>query len=350
MGIIVCLKLYILFLALREATECGPTANSPVACQATKFPKQTFFSAANSGLPEGTYIAASLAGALQLADYLDAYPNASVRNLLISDATVHDLATDFGYGETEFHYIDLLPNGSLAEGQVDYVPTLRNLETVSARIMDKVAPTLESLSYLAYIRIWDNYGPYWHRNPQTTALSSSSTANFRWGFRNLPERVTHLHIVSGGFPPLSIVRKAVPSGTHIRFSGNLPQEFSATSMFIVQWTRSLMDRIVGSANSPIIVTQPNFSPSLNRGVRCGNPGIKHNCMLARLGRNRDLHLSLPTTEDYHRYGVTYEELRLFPLSRAITEFEDRIGGGEGEWAIPEKDETYSKLSSWAGCR
>jgi hypothetical protein len=82
-----------------------------------------------------------------------------------------------------------------------------------------------------------------------------------------------------------------------------------------------------------------------RGVMCGNPGIEHSCLLARLARNRNIHLSLPAREDYDRYAASYGGSRLFPLSRAITEFEDRLsGGGPGEWVIPEINTEYSKQS------
>ncbi|KAJ6601341.1 hypothetical protein DFH09DRAFT_1302625 [Mycena vulgaris] len=91
---------------------------------------------------------------------------------------------------------------------------------------------------------------------------------------------------------------------------------------------------------------PHISPKLDRGMRCGNPGIEHTCMLSRLACNRDLQLSLPAREDYDQYGVSYSSSRLFPFSRAIIEFENRLGGGEGEWAVPSKNDTkeYSEAS------
>jgi hypothetical protein len=89
---------------------------------------------------------------------------------------------------------------------------------------------------------------------------------------------------------------------------------------------------------------------LGRGMGCGNPGIMHSCMLTRLARNRDLHLSLPARADYDQYAPSYESSRLFPLSRAIAEFEDRIGGGDGEWAFPVSDDAVKYAGySLASC-
>lgn len=82
---------------------------------------------------------------------------------------------------------------------------------------------------------------------------------------------------------------------------------------------------------------------------CGGPGLQYNCWLARLARNSDLRLNLPPREDFDKYGDTYDSFRLFPLSRAVTEFEDRIRGGEGEWAMSSNNATvnYSKVT--LGC-
>ncbi|KAJ7134991.1 hypothetical protein C8R43DRAFT_625538 [Mycena crocata] len=366
----------ILLLALAsveaKSISCPSSRNEPES--ETGCTNQTFFSPANSDLPEGTYIAASLAGALKLADYLDTHPGLNVRNLLISDSTVQDLATDFGYGETDYYYTHR-PND---QPEVDHVPLNRNISTklkqtivdldaVSSRIMDRVAPSLESLSYLNYIRIWDTRR--YEEAPDNRTrnvldrefprLSHLTLRDWQWRFQTLPGKparffrslpsVTHLHVTSGSFPSLSALRKSVPNATHIRLSGNLPSEFSASPMFVVQWTRSLIDGFSGIAKSPIIIAQPNFSPMLQRGRKCGNPGIEYTCLLSRLARNRHLLLSLPDRDDYDKYGVTYLPSRLFPLSRGIAEFEDRIMGGEGEWELPSNNDTMRSKGSLQYC-
>jgi hypothetical protein len=362
-----------------DIPECNSTA-TPVACLAIGRTNQTFFSPTNSDLPEGTYIAASLTGALQLADYLDAHPAINVTNLLLSDSTVQDLATDFGYGDTYIDWMD--PPSNLNNSEPDYdslnrnisqilLRTIQDLDAVSSRIMDRVSPSLESLAYLNYIRIWGEYGRMDVPDNRTRnmvdrefpRLRSLTLRDQQWRFQNLPGRqtffrripsLTHLHVISSSFPSTAVIRQSVPNATHIRISGNLPAELSARRNFFVQWTQSFMAGLrrrfvfryfmqssltLLSTNSPVIIVQPTFNPMFQRGMGCGNPGLDYTCMLSVLARNRGVHLSLPQEEDYDRYALSYESLRNFPLTRAIVEFEDRLGGGEGEWSIPSKNDT-----------
>ncbi|KAJ7508583.1 hypothetical protein B0H11DRAFT_1965769 [Mycena galericulata] len=376
------ITIFNVFLAL-SSVNLGQAVFAPLACQETSCSNQTFFSPADSDLPEGTYIAASLSGALQLAEHLDTHPEVKVTNLLVSDATVEDLATDFGYRETMFDYLcaplnatismerKLLQANVLFNEDISHqlTQTILDLDAVLSRIMDRVGPSLESLSYLNYISIsaehrredvpdnrthtvlnrdFPNLTHLTLRDPQWNFQNLAGQRTF---FRSLPS-LTHLHVISSFAPPLSVVRNSVSNATHIRFSGNLPDEFSDKRMFLVQWTRSLMGfiRDIRGARSPIVIVQPNFTPMLQRGMRCGNPGLQYHCWLAHLARNRGLHLSLPAREDFDEYGVTYDSSRLFPLSRALTEFQDRIMGGEGEWALPSNNDTaeYAKRSL-VGC-
>ncbi|KAJ7492143.1 hypothetical protein FB451DRAFT_1217134 [Mycena latifolia] len=382
----IVLYICVLLLALanvnvgRETGAANPA--TPVICQgqATSCTNQTLFTPANCDLPDGTYIATSLPGARELADYLDTHPNATVAHLLISDASIDDLVTDFGYEDDFIDDWDPQYDFALAREKMKYtqahnrnisrnlIQTVLDLDAVSARIMDRVAPSLESLSYLNYIRLWDESYYYDRRadvpdNRTRTVLDRDfpclthlTLRDHHWRFQDLPGRrtffralpaLTHLHVVSNFFPPLSTVRASVPNATHIRFSGNLPAEFSARRMFLVQWARSLVNVLRRSPNSPLIIAQPPFTPMLNRGMECGNPGIAHTCLLGRLARNRDIHLNLPIEYDYDEYGVSYDASRTFSLRRAIAEFEDRlIGGGEGEWAVPSRNDTldYAKMT------
>ncbi|KAJ7729262.1 hypothetical protein DFH07DRAFT_782005 [Mycena maculata] len=226
----------------------------------------------NSDLPEGTYITASLPGALQLVEHLEAHPESRPGH--------------------RFSNVSESPN---------LIQTILDLDAVSSRILEHVwdepaVPDTRSRNVLD------------RDFPRLTHLTLRGP---QWKFDNLPgeqtflrsvHSLTHLHVVSDFFPPLSVVRKPVPNATHVRLSGDLPVEFPTTHPLI---------ELVGRSG----------------------PGIQYDCWLARLARNRDLHLSLPANKDFNQYGVTYESSRLFPLSRAITEFEDRIRGGEREWAV-----------------
>ncbi|KAJ7933863.1 hypothetical protein B0H13DRAFT_1952316 [Mycena leptocephala] len=205
--------------------------------------------------------------------------------------------------------------------------TIQDLDAVSSRIMYQVSPSLESLAYLNYIRIWDN---------RTRNVVDREFPRLRtWRFQNLPGRrtffrripsLTHLHVISSSFPSTSVIRQSVPNATHIRLSGNLPAELSTRRNFLVQSFMAIFRR---STNSPVIIAQPTFNPMLQRGMGCGNPGLDYTCMLSVLARNSDVHLSLPPEEDYNRYALSYESLRNFPLTRAIAE----------EWSIPSKNDT-----------
>jgi hypothetical protein len=203
--------------------------------------------------------------------YLDAHPTINVTNLLISDSTIEDLATDFGYGETRYEFLDR--DKKTGKPKVDNRPINRNisptlrqtilvLDAVSSRIMDRVAPSLESLAYLNYIGIWDEFGRA--QTPDNRIrnvldrdfprLTHLTLRDREWSFQNLPGRrtflrsvpsLTHLHVVSNPYPRtetlLPVVRQSVPNATHIRFSGDFPKEFFKTPMFLVQWARALVD-------------------------------------------------------------------------------------------------------------
>ncbi|KAJ7044970.1 hypothetical protein C8F04DRAFT_1067215 [Mycena alexandri] len=337
--------------------------------QAAICANQTLFTPATTKLPEGTYIALGLKGARELADYLDVHPDVKITNLLISDSTVGDLAIDFGYQDTYIDFFNDLHTRLDRETQLEYNAINRNvsrdlqqtildLDALSSRIMNKVAPSLETFAYLNYITTW---GEYWRleipddnrtRNvldrdfPRLTHLTLRDR---RWRFQTLEGRstffpplpaLTHLHILTGNHvPALSVIRQAVPNATHVLFTANYPAEFSAKPMFLVRWTQSLMRILVGSVKSPTIIVQPDHNPMLRRGQECGNPGVEYHYELRRLAHNRELHLRLPPEEDFDQYGITYEGYTVFPLIRAIAEFEDRLGGGEGEWGIPSKNET-----------
>jgi hypothetical protein len=248
-----------------ETSGCDPTA-TPVACHAIACTNQTLFTPSNSDLPEGTYIAASLTGVLQLAEHLESYPNVTVTDLLLSDSTIEDLATDFGYGDDFF---DLYH----AQKLVDYAPlnsnisqslrqTILELDVALGRIMDRVAPSLESFSYVNYIRIWGEHGRVDVPDSRTRTvldrefprLTHLTLRDQQWRFQNLAGEQTffralpslsHLHILSNKFPPLSTIRQSVPNATHIRLSGNLPGEFVAAPMFLVRWVRSLIRALGG---------------------------------------------------------------------------------------------------------
>ncbi|KAJ7757474.1 hypothetical protein B0H16DRAFT_1536780, partial [Mycena metata] len=266
---------------------------------------QTLFTPATTELPEGTYIALGLKGTRELAEYLDVYPELKITNLLLSDSTVEDLAVDFGYKDSYIDFMDDLDYTRVdRETQLEYdainknisrdlQQTILDLDTLSSRIMDQVAPSLETLAFLNYITTPGEY--YYpelttHDNRTRNVLNRDfprlthlTLRDRRWQFQTLEGRstffpplpaLTHLHILTGRYvPAMSVVRQAMPNATHILFSANYAVEFSAKLMFLVKWAQSVMRILVGSAKSPTILVQPNHNPVFRRGMGCGNPGV-----------------------------------------------------------------------------
>ncbi|KAJ7157096.1 hypothetical protein C8R46DRAFT_1113368 [Mycena filopes] len=339
--------------------------------QAIGCSSQTLFTP-DTTLPEGTYIAMGLKGVHELAEYLDAHPTAPVTNLFLSDSTVEDLATDFGYRDIFFDDFDfqarLDPETEREYNAInrnitrDLQQTIQDLDTLASRIMDRVAPSLETFAYLNYIAI---SGDHWRMEVPDNRTRNVLDRDFphlthltlrdrRWRFQSFAGRstffpplpaLTHLHVLTSKVPALSVVQQAVPNATHILFTANYPPEFSTKPIFLVQWTRSLKQILLGSAKSPTIIVQPMLNPMLQRGMGCGNPGLAYHCELGRLARKWGIYLRVPPEDDFDHYGVTYDGYNVFPLARAIAEFEDRLGGGEGEWRIPSANETeYAKMS------
>ncbi|KAF7307420.1 hypothetical protein MIND_00536400 [Mycena indigotica] len=336
----------------------------------------TFLTPNNSELPGGTYIAINSTGITQLADYLDNHPDAFIKNLLLSDSTFEDLANDFGYFDTSYDRLNP-PDEARWEkyrrmhaANQELSQTLRqhalDLEQRVKRIIDRVAPTLESLVLLNYLRLDEGQFYNWDDNRTRTALDHNfpqlthlTIRDYHWDFKPLPGQrwrffpplpsVTHLHIVadanafSGRYPSSSTLRRLVPNGQRIRLSGYPAKEFHPKLWKVVRWSRQIFQAILDWNPRKTIIVQPNYSP---RGGYCGNPGIQHGCMLAQLAWNPAIRVLLPHEEDYNHYGVSYAAARLFSLRRALAEFEGRlVDGGEGEWDIPSLDETSEQRRS-----
>ncbi|KAJ7239088.1 hypothetical protein C8J57DRAFT_111538 [Mycena rebaudengoi] len=118
---------------------------------------RTLFTPETSDLPAGTYIATGIAGVTQLAEYLDTYPDTRITRLLISDSTTQDVDAKHGH---------IFTDGSKDEIDWDKATyekvwaAVRDFEEPLNRVLAKVAPTLEALSYLAYIYFSAGlYGP-----------------------------------------------------------------------------------------------------------------------------------------------------------------------------------------------
>jgi uncharacterized membrane protein YuzA (DUF378 family) len=109
---------------------------------------RTLFTPEASDLPAGTYIATGIAGVTQLAEYLDTYPDTRITRLLISDSSIQDVDAKHDH---------LFTDGSKDEIDWDEAThqkvwaAVHDFEEPLNRVLSKAAPTLEALSYLAYI-------------------------------------------------------------------------------------------------------------------------------------------------------------------------------------------------------
>ncbi|KAJ7231626.1 hypothetical protein C8J57DRAFT_1730085 [Mycena rebaudengoi] len=110
---------------------------------------RTLFTPEASDLPAGTYIATGIAGVTQLADYLDTYSDTRITRLLVSDSTVQDVDAEHGHLFTDATSKE---ESEWDEGTHHRVwAAVHDFEEPLNRILAKAAPTLEALSFLAYI-------------------------------------------------------------------------------------------------------------------------------------------------------------------------------------------------------
>ncbi|KAJ7094119.1 hypothetical protein C8R44DRAFT_951934 [Mycena epipterygia] len=266
-------------------------------------------------LPEGTYLATGLSGVTLLAEYLDANPNTKITQLLLSDWTIQDLT-----------YLHLCDNETMLRINC----SVRDIAVSLWRILDKAAPSLEALSYLAHI-------PYARLDEKpddadariTALLGRSYPSLTQLTFRNnhmhgaprvLGHRplhfpaLTHLHVDADQdeLPwTLESLRADFPHLTHLRIAGakRITEQLCPNSRMLDHVEQAVL-------SIPPLSILENFTVIIDPGCRgsafCETPRV---------------HMRLfPTEEDYQSESY---------LRRTITEFIYRARGSEGEWAIPE---------------
>ncbi|KAJ7094115.1 hypothetical protein C8R44DRAFT_386372 [Mycena epipterygia] len=263
-------------------------------------------------LPAGTYIATGLSGVTQLAKYLDTNPNTKITHLLLSDSTVQDVEYEISLCDDET---------TLRENRA-----VRDIAVSLQRVLDKAAPSLEALSFLAHLtyarvnevqddaRILALLGRSYPFLTQLTFRNNHMHGATRILGHRPPHfpALTHLHVVDQHKVPwtLESLLADYPYLTHLRISGSEvnAEEFCSSTML-----DHVKQAVLGI---PPISIPENLTVTIDPGFRgsefCETPRV-----YMRL---------FPTEEDYR--PVNY-------LRRAITEFVDRARGEEGEWAIPE---------------
>ncbi|KAJ7134878.1 hypothetical protein C8R44DRAFT_977361 [Mycena epipterygia] len=323
----------------------------PLPCAALGDEAQVFLSTDSpSDLPEGTYIAIGFPAILELAAYLDFHPDTPVTRLLLADSTVRDLDSNFGVvtcGGPE-------PEGLLTDEQEDFLAdlnynnakadrrrkrTIRDITAPLTRILERVGPSLESFSYLLYLSAGEE-----EEDRRLSVLDRPFPSLRHFTFRNGGDRpfslmefaphapvLSHLHVVMEPVQSLVALHDGFPHLSHLRMTG-LNFDFELPDELKPDPTNFSPDFPLIPGNITVIV-QPGFD-SLFHGGGASIPARQYKQLFRRLVDDPSLHLLLPIEEDYCKYSYFNG---LFPVGRAIADFEDQARGGEGEWAVPPED-------------
>ncbi|KAJ6607587.1 hypothetical protein B0H10DRAFT_2071086 [Mycena sp. CBHHK59/15] len=357
-----------------ETQSCTTASSSGGAlCSGAMSTNQTFLSPTDGGLPEGTYLATGLAGIAALAAYLDAHPETRVTRLLLSDSTVEDMDTGFGFIPYRDHALFESGYGSrplrlLTDEEEDHQEeirhhnvkasfkrwrTIRDITAPLTRVLDHVSPSLEALSYVLFLQA--HLGEEdWRMSVLDRDFPSLQYLTLRSGghrdeadffslkkFASRAPGLTHLHVVREHIASLAALRDSFPSLTDVRITGStsmsgLPGELDPQRP-VPSWGETVRHYVSGARppDPPVIIpgnltviVQPGFDPMFHGGW-CGTPGVEYGEIFERLATEPVVHLLFPIEEDYRKYS---SEHGLFPVGRAMVEFENLARGGEGDWA------------------
>ncbi|KAJ6589752.1 hypothetical protein B0H19DRAFT_1104623 [Mycena capillaripes] len=382
------------FILAAAASQC---VDSSLLCSNMDSLNSTLFTPENDDVPAGTYIAMGISAVEQLAEYLESHPESKITRLLISDSTIRDVDTWHGYLSASFRFADsdygLVERKDLTDEEqlrLDHVwsnnaeANLRirravcDIEVPLMRILDKAAPSLETLSFLTYISDFSydltcdgtrrtddprfaallgyTYPSLQHltlRFPDNADWSEESA--HPWVHASHFPSVTHLHIVPPdytGTPPLASLLDRFRRLTHLRVTGLLRSSQLPADMrpnhyapgFVEGFKEhilSIAEPLFSVPGNLTVMVQPGFYPMLNgNGGWCGTPGLEYDDLFESLTNRLGVYVKLPSEEDYRSYPS--QQLAIAPLRRAIAEFEDTARGGDGDWAIPE----YAGREEW----
>ncbi|KAJ7349886.1 hypothetical protein DFH08DRAFT_863286 [Mycena albidolilacea] len=339
----------------------------------------TLFTAEASDLPAGTYIATGIAGVTQLAEYLDTYPDTRITRLLISDSSIQDVDAKHDHLFTDESKDEI--DWDEATHQKVWA-AVHDFEEPLNRVLAKAAPTLEALSYLAYIYYSAGlHGvtyPEWtdprlkplvqHNYPSLTQFDFP-IHHLDGAYRVLTEAyyppcekadLTTHHLDN----PCYVAHKAsrFPSLTHLRTAGIFQSSTLASTLAYVidkfpRLTHLLVTDVGAMCELPselyptlrrlipdnlTVIAEPALSSRLDEGrdFECGTLSIQYEDFILKSLRDDGVHVKLPIEDDYDT------ERGRFSLRRAITEFVDRARGGEGEWTLPERVPVREEWCRW----
>ncbi|KAJ7251645.1 hypothetical protein C8J57DRAFT_1665936 [Mycena rebaudengoi] len=341
---------------------------------------RTLFTPEASDLPAGMYIATGIAGVTQLAEYLDTYPDTRITRLLMSDFTFQDVDAKHGH---------LFTDGSKDEIDWDEAThhkvwaAVHDFEEPLNRILAKAAPTLEALSYLAYIyysaELHGVIYPEWtdprleplvqHNYPSLTQFNFPSH-HLDGAYRVLTEAYyppcKRYDFPTHHLDPCYVPDKAsrFPSLTHLRTARIFKSSALASTLaYVIDEFPRLTHLLVTDVGAMCellselyptlrrlipgnltVIAEPALSSMLDEGrdFECGNHGIQceYDDFILKSLRDDGVHVKLPIEDDYDT------EQGRFSLRRAIAEFVDRARGGEGEWSLPERIPVREEWCRW----
>ncbi|KAG7100024.1 hypothetical protein E1B28_001810 [Marasmius oreades] len=237
-------------------------------------------------------------------------------------------------------------------------------DTLGERVQKYQFPNLNALTLRNALRLGD-------ARVSVTSRSSDYEVPFP-----LLENLTHLHIAqaqtfagSKRAPSVASLRESLPRLTHVRFTGSpQPRLFKDPPREVHEgWSKQMNDllpigwwdnilRALNAYPDPPkleslvppnlkLIIHPNYSHRFtSTGGFCGTYLVEYDDFvegLREIEKEQDnIHLVWPSEEGWNWFSnlkdaSTWELdlLALFPVSRALEDFRERIRGGEGEWRI-----------------
>ncbi|KAJ6595017.1 hypothetical protein DFH09DRAFT_1357789 [Mycena vulgaris] len=307
---------------------------------------QTLFTPGQDKRPQGTYIATGMPGVAQLADYLTIHPETRIVRLLISDSTVQDVDTHYGYTSSAHFEVDYWGHRtrppltdeeedrreeirhSNAKVNLKLKRAVRDIEAPLKRVLDKVASSLEAFTYRTYISNPgnDSYDEYESDieervDPRIAALlgrdySRMDTASGAFRHPARLSDITYLQLANLyhhiATPTLASLLDDFPGLTRLLMTGkgsldSLPAELNPP--YPVQgWKESFKEDILRIPEKlpPLaipghtVIIQPGFNPMLGDVWFCGTPGVLYDEMVGRLADepSPNVFLKFPIEEDF----------------------------------------------------
>ncbi|KAJ7020894.1 hypothetical protein C8F04DRAFT_1274427 [Mycena alexandri] len=335
----------------------GLFAHAGLASTSTLDLNRTLFTPEGSDLPAGTYIATGIAGVTQLANYLDAYLDTRITRLLVSDSTVQDVDAEHAHLFTDATSRDERNWDEATHHRVR--AAVHDFEEPLNRILARAAPTLEALSYLAYISysagLHQGTYPEWtdprleplvqHNYPLLTQFSFPRPGRHLDGtYRVLTEAYSPPCERMGDPCYARHEASRFPALTHLRTAGMFESSaFASTFAYVIDaFPRLTHVRVTGVGlmcelpaelypnprrlipGNLTVIAEPALSAMHDDGrdFEC-----EYDESMLKALRDDGVHVKL-LEYNAERGGVS--------LRRAIREFADRARGGDGEWALPER--------------